>query len=53
MSEETLKEMIKDMFINGEIEIKTKIELDYYGKNIVTRVYIDGSNVYENEELLR
>ena len=53
MSEEVLKEMIKDMFINGEIEIKTNIEDDYDGKNIVTRVYIDNSKVYENEEILR
>jgi len=53
MNEEQFKDMLKELFKTGEIEISTNIEDSWDGKIIVTRVNIDGTEVLKNEENLR
>lgn len=50
--EELIKQTIKEMFEQGDIEIITNISEDYDGKFIETVVNIDGVKVFRNEERL-
>lgn len=49
MNKEQLKELLKEMLIDGDIEIKTILTEDYDGKCIVTSVQIDNF-IYEHKE---
>lgn len=50
--EELIKQTIREMFEQGDIEIKTDISEDHDGKFIETVVNIDGTKVFRNEERL-
>lgn len=50
--EEQLKKALKEMFLSGDIEIRTDIGEDYGGKYIETVVDIGDVQVYRNEERL-
>lgn len=53
MNETQFKDMLKELFKTGEIEISTSVEDDWSGKVIVTKVYIDGAEVSKIEQNLR
>jgi hypothetical protein len=50
MDKEQLKELLKEMFIDGDFEIVTELKEDWDGKCIVTSVKIDGHTAYEHKE---
>lgn len=49
---ELVKQVIKEMFENGEIEIIADIRNGYDGKYIETAVMIDRNEVYSNKEYI-
>lgn len=50
--EDLVRRVIKEMFLQDEIEIITDIKEDYDGKIIETVVKMDGKEVFINEERL-